>query len=130
MKIAVIVKQVPDTETKPNLGPTGLQMAGLKFILNPYDEFAIEESIKTRDKFKGEVTVFTLGPDRSTEVLRTALAMGCDHGVHVQVSEDELTKLDSFVVAKARKLSIFPSLLSLRHKKASTLPATLLSRGS
>jgi len=101
MKIAVIIKQVPDTETKPNLGPTGLQMSGLKFIMNPYDEFAVEESIKTRDKFKGDITVFTLGPDRSVEALRTALAMGCDNGVQVQCSEDDLPKIDSYVVAKA-----------------------------
>lgn len=101
MKIAVIVKQVPDTETKANLGATGLEMGGLKFILNPYDEFAVEEAIKTRDKFKGEITVFSLGPDRVAEALRTALAMGCDNAAQVQVSEDENKKLDSFVVAKA-----------------------------
>lgn len=100
MKIAVIVKQVPDTETRPNLGPTGLQTTGVKFILNPYDEFAVEEAIKTRDKLKGDVTVVTLGPDRSCEVLRTALAMGCDSGIQIQCSEEELTKIDSFVVAK------------------------------
>jgi electron transfer flavoprotein beta subunit len=100
MKIAVIVKQVPDTETKPNLGPKGLELAGVKFILNPYDEFAVEEAIKTRDKLKGDITVFSLGPDRCVEALRTALAMGCDNGVHVQVSEDENKSLDSFAVAK------------------------------
>ena len=101
MKIAVIVKQVPDTETKPNLGATGLESTGLKFILNPYDEFAVEEAIKTRDKLKGDITVFSLGPDRVVDALRTALAMGCDNGVHVQVSEDDSKKCDSFVVSKA-----------------------------
>ena len=101
MKIAVIIKQVPDTETKAQLGPNGLEYTGVKFILNPYDEFAVEEAIKTRDKMKGDVTVVTLGPDRSVEALRTALAMGCDNAIQVQVSEDELRKLDSYVVAKA-----------------------------
>lgn len=101
MKIAVIVKQVPDTETKANLGPKGLESTGVKFILNPYDEFAVEEAIKTRDKVKGEATVFSLGPDRVVDALRTALAMGADNGVQVQVSEDDLKKCDSFVVAKA-----------------------------
>jgi electron transfer flavoprotein beta subunit len=101
MKIAVIIKQVPDTETKPNLGPNGLLSAGVKYILNPYDENSVEEAIKTRDKLKGDVTVFSLGPDRVTEALRTALAMGCDHGVHLQCTEDEVSKFDSFVVAKA-----------------------------
>ncbi len=100
MKIAVIVKQVPDTETKANLGPKGLETQGVKFILNPYDEFAVEEAIKTRDKVKGELTVFSLGPDRVVEALRTSLAMGCDHGVHIQCSEDDIKACDSFVVAK------------------------------
>ncbi len=102
MKIAVLVKQVPDTETKAQLGPAGLETTGVKFILNPYDEFAVEEGIKTRDKLKGDVTVISLGPDRCNEALRTALAMGCDNAIQVQVgSEDDYKKLDSFVVAKA-----------------------------
>lgn len=101
MKIAVIIKQVPDTETKANLGPKGLESTGIKWILNPYDEFAVEEAIKTRDKLKGDVTVVSLGPDRVVEAMRTALAMGSDHGIHVQCSDDELSKCDSFVIAKA-----------------------------
>jgi electron transfer flavoprotein beta subunit len=101
MKIAVLVKQVPDTETKANLGASGLELGGVKFILNPYDEFAVEEAIKLRDKAKGEAVVVSLGPDRVAEAMRTALAMGCDTGVHVQVAEDEYKKLDGYVVAKA-----------------------------
>ncbi len=100
MKIAVLVKQVPDTETKANLGPAGLETQGVKFILNPYDEFAVEEAIKLRDKFKGEVCVVALGPDRVVEAMRTALAMGADTAIHVQTTEDDYKKLDSFVVAK------------------------------
>lgn len=101
MKIAVLIKQVPDTETKANLGAQGLEYTGVKFILNPYDEFAVEEAIKTRDKLKGDVTVITLGPDRTVDALRTALAMGCDNAIQVQVAEDELRKCDSYVIAKA-----------------------------
>lgn len=101
MKIAVLIKQTPDTETKANLGPKGLESSGVKFILNPYDEFAVEEAIQLRDKLKGEAVVVSLGPDRVVEAMRTALAMGCDTGVHVKVSDDELKKLDSFTVAKA-----------------------------
>ncbi len=101
MKIAVLIKSVPDTETKPKLAANGLDVTGVKFILNPYDEFAVEEAIKTRDKYKGEAVVVSLGPDRCVEAMRTALAMGCDTGIHIQVSEDDLKKCDSFVVAKA-----------------------------
>lgn len=106
MKIAVIVKQVPDTETKANLGPKGLETQGVKFILNPYDEFAVEEAIKTRDKTKGEITVFSLGPDRVVEALRTALAMGCDHAAHIQCTEDDVKSIDAFVVAKGLAAAI------------------------
>jgi electron transfer flavoprotein beta subunit len=101
MKIAVIVKQTPDTETKAKVSSQGLDLAGLKFILNPYDEFAVEEAIKTKDKFKGEVTVISVGPDRVVDAMRTALAMGCDKAIHVKVSEDDYRKCDSYVVAKA-----------------------------
>jgi len=101
MKIAVLVKQTPDTETKAKLGANGLETNGVKFILNPYDEFAVEEAIQLRDKIKGEAVVVSLGPDRVIEAMRTALAMGCDTGIHVKVSDEELKKLDSFTVAKA-----------------------------
>lgn len=101
MKIAVLVKQCPDTETKAKLGPNGLDLAGVKFILNPYDEFAVEEAIKTRDATKGTATVISLGPDRVIDAERTALAMGCDDAIHIKVSEDEYKNCDSYVVAKA-----------------------------
>ncbi len=101
MKIAVLVKQTPDTETKAKLNATGLDMSGLKFILNPYDEFAVEEAIKLRDATKGEAVVVSLGPDRVVEAMRTALAMGCDSAIQVQCSDAETNALDSYAVAKA-----------------------------
>lgn len=101
MKIAVLIKQTPDTETKPKLAADGLDYAGVKVILNPYDEFAVEEAVQQKDKAKGTATVFTLGPDRVTPAIVTALAMGCDDAVRINVSEAENKKLDSYVVAKA-----------------------------
>lgn len=102
MKIAVIVKQVPDTETKAKLGPNGLDSAGVKFILNPYDEFAVEEAIKTKAAAAGStITVITLGPDRAVEAMRTALAMGADAAIHIKVSDEEAAKADSYLVAKS-----------------------------
>ncbi len=102
MKIAVIVKQVPDTETKAKLGPAGLDLTGVKFILNPYDEIAVEEAIKTKGASDGStVTVISLGPDRTVDTIRTALAMGCDSAIQIKVTEDEAAKADSFLVAKA-----------------------------
>jgi electron transfer flavoprotein beta subunit len=101
MKIGVIVKQVPDTETKIKLKEdgSGIDESGIKFIVSPYDEFAIEEALKTKEAKAGsEVTVVSLGPARCVEAIRTALAMGCDKAIHI---DDEGQAPDTFVTAKA-----------------------------
>lgn len=100
MKIFVCIKQVPDTETKIKILPdqSGIDTAGIKWVMNPYDEFAVEEAIKLRDKNPGsQVWVITAGPkSRAGDVLRTALAMGADEGVLVNTPDF----VDSFVTAK------------------------------
>lgn len=101
MKIAVLVKQTPDTETKAKLTDSGLDTNGVKFIMNPYDEFAVEEAIQLKEKSSGEAVVVSLGPDRVVEAMRTALAMGCDSGIHIKVDDAEIAKFDSFAVSKA-----------------------------
>ena len=101
MKIGVLIKQVPDTETKIKIKDdgSGIDETGVKFIVSPYDEFAIEEALKTKEANAGsEVTVLSLGPARCVEAIRTALAMGCDKAIHI---DDEGTKPDAFVTAKA-----------------------------
>jgi electron transfer flavoprotein beta subunit len=85
MKVVVLVKQVPDTETSIKLGDKSINEAGIKWIISPYDEFAIEEGIKIREKNGGEVIAVTVGPDRAQEVLRTAYAMGVDNAIHIKV---------------------------------------------
>jgi len=88
MKIGVLVKQVPDTETKIRIGPDGSDIVrdGIKYVMNPYDEFAVEQALRIKEKNGGtpEVTVVTLGPASAGETLRTALAMGADRGVHLR----------------------------------------------
>src|SRR5258705_5511975 len=87
MKIGVLVKQVPDTATKIKLTDDGkdISTADVKWIVNPYDEFAIEEALKLKTTVgQGEVVVLSLGPKRCQEALRTALAMGADRGVHLE----------------------------------------------
>lgn len=100
MKIAVLLKQVPDTETKIRIkaDASGIENDGIKWILSPYDEFAVEEAIKTKEKNAGsEVTVIAMGPARVVESIRTALAMGCDKAIHI---DDENTFTDSYLAAK------------------------------
>lgn len=88
---------MPDTTTRVAVGPdgNGINPTGVKFILNPYDEFAIEEGLRIKEKNGGSVTTVTVGPDTSKEVLRTALAMGSDTAVHIK----DDARSDSFVVA-------------------------------
>ena len=101
MRIAVCIKQVPDTETKIKLNSdnSGIDPTGIKWVVNPYDEHAIEESIKLRDANPGStITAFTIGlKPRASEVLRTALAMGVDEAVAV----DSPNYLDASLTAKA-----------------------------
>lgn len=101
MKIFVCLKQVPDTEAKIKIAgdQNSIDTAGIKWVMNPYDEFAVEEAVKLRDSQAGsQVFVISLGPkQRVAEVLRTALAMGADEGILVNAPEG----LDSFATAKA-----------------------------
>jgi electron transfer flavoprotein beta subunit len=101
MKIFVCIKQVPDTEAKLKILPngSGIDSTGIKWVMNPYDEFAVEESIKIRDAHPGsQVFVVSVGPkQRVVESLRTALAMGADEAIVINAPET----LDSFCVSKA-----------------------------
>ncbi len=101
MKVFVCIKQVPDTETKIKLKPdnSGVDFTGVKWVMNPYDEFAVEEAIKMKEAGKAQsVTVFSVGPKtRVVETLRTALAMGADDAVVIDAPED----LDPSATAKA-----------------------------
>lgn len=100
MSIFVLVKQVPDTETKIRIkaDKSGIETNDVKWFINPYDEFAIEEALKTKDKIKSPtVTVLSLGPDRVVEALRTALAMGADNAIHIKTEGE----VDTFTVGKA-----------------------------
>ncbi|NUN06906.1 MAG: electron transfer flavoprotein subunit beta/FixA family protein [Bdellovibrio sp.] len=100
MKIFVCIKQVPDTETKIKITPdqNGIDTAGIKWVLNPYDEYAVEEAVKLRDANAGsQVWVLSVGPkSRVVESLRTALAMGADEAIVVNAEN-----LDNYSTAKA-----------------------------
>ena len=106
MNIIVCLKQVPDTETQIKVGSDGKSIAtdDIKWVMNPYDEHGVEEALRIKEKFGGEVTVVGLGPKRVTESIRTALAMGADKGI--LISDEALEGSDSLAVAKALAAAI------------------------
>ncbi|OGU82941.1 MAG: electron transfer flavoprotein subunit beta [Ignavibacteria bacterium RBG_16_35_7] len=99
MKIAVCVSHVPDTATKIKINSEGksIDPIGVTFVVNPYDEYAIEEALKTKEKFGGEVFAISVGGEANKETIRKALAMGADNGILLKDNNER----DSFAVAKA-----------------------------
>ncbi len=114
MNILVCVARVPDTATKIMVGSGGkaIEQNGVKYVVNPYDEFALEEALRLREKNGGTVTAVTIGTDANVDVLRTSLAMGVDKAMLIK--GDEPT--DSYyVVANIAKVAkeISPDLILL-----------------
>ncbi|WP_339177547.1 electron transfer flavoprotein subunit beta/FixA family protein [Oceanobacillus sp. FSL W7-1293] len=99
MNIYVLLKKTFDTEEKITVQNGRIEDDGAEFIINPYDEYAVEEAIVQRDKHGGEVTVVTIGDEDSEKQLRTALAMGADKAVLINTEED-LEEGDQFTTAK------------------------------
>ncbi|WP_209122039.1 electron transfer flavoprotein subunit beta/FixA family protein [Alkalihalobacillus sp. BA299] len=91
MNIFVIMKRTFDTEEKITINGGQIDDSGAEFIINPYDEYAIEEAIVLRDEHGGEVTVVTVGTEDAEKELRTALAMGADKAVLIDSEEVEAT---------------------------------------
>jgi electron transfer flavoprotein beta subunit len=101
LNILVCVKRVADSTAKIKVAGDNktVDEAGLQFVLNPYDEFAVEEAIKLKEKAgKGEVTVVSIGGADAQAVLRNALAMGADKGIHVK---DDAKRRDPSSIARS-----------------------------
>src|SRR3989338_4002033 len=101
MKICACIKRVPDTEARIKVAAGGkfIDEAGVKFVLNPYDEYAVEEGLRRREAAGGgEGVVVSLGSDAAQETIRTALAMGADRGV---LLKSPAPSLDPLVAARA-----------------------------
>lgn len=88
MKILVLIKQVPDSTTAIKIRPDGedIERGGVKFVVNPFDEFAIELAVRIREARQDvqTITALTVGPATAAEALRTALAIGADDAIHLQ----------------------------------------------
>ena len=107
MKVLVLIKQTPDTETKIRLSSDGktVEQGDVKYIINPYDEFAIEEALKLKEKIgSGEVVIASFGGESAKELIIKGLAMGADRGLLVSNSGVENT--DSLGVAKVLAAAI------------------------
>ena len=100
MNIVVCLKQLPDTETQIKIAGDGksIETDDIKWVMNPYDEFGVEEALRIVADKGGEVTVVGAGPKRVTEALRTALAMGADKAILVE--DEDLYGADPLEVAK------------------------------
>lgn len=101
MKILVLLKQTPDTEAqiKLNSDQTGVEQAGMKYVVNPYDEYAVEEAIQLKTKKgSGEVVVVSFAEANVKERMLKALAMGADRAVHVD--NTGLEQADSLAISK------------------------------
>ncbi len=86
MNIVVLLKQVPSTESFVEIADDGVSIKtdDIKMVINPYDEFAVEEGIRLKEAHGGSVTILSVGREKTTESIRTALAMGADSGVLIQ----------------------------------------------
>ena len=106
MNIVACVKQVPDTEAliKVKADGSGIEEGGIKWVMNPYDEFGVEEALKLKEAKGGEVTIVSVGPARAIESIRTALAMGAEKGVHI--SDPSLDDADAYNTAAALAAAI------------------------
>lgn len=101
MNIIVIIRQTPDTEAKIKLGTelNKIDPSGITWIINPYDEFAIEKALKIKEQTNaGEVVLLACGPPRTEEAIRQGLAMGADRAVFIK--DDALEYSDPFVISK------------------------------
>lgn len=100
MKLLVAVKHVPDTETKVKVAADGVSLdeSGVKFVLSPFDEYALEEALRIREAKGGEVVAVCAGRDGAKETLRQALALGADRAIHVV--HDALERADALTRAR------------------------------
>lgn len=100
MNLLVCIKQVPATEAqiRINASKKDIDRSDLAYIVNPYDEFGVEEALRIKERLgKGKVTVITIGPAKAVEALRNCLAMGADEAIHLK--DDAFEGADSYATA-------------------------------
>ena len=104
MNSIVCLKEVPDTETRIEVREGKLVEEGIQYVVNPYDEYALEEALKWQEEVGGKVTLVSLGPERARESILKGLAMGADEVYHL--SDPAFLGGDAFATAKALAAAI------------------------
>ncbi|MEE8400247.1 MAG: electron transfer flavoprotein subunit beta/FixA family protein [Desulfobacterales bacterium] len=108
MEIYVLLKQVPATDSQIRIADDGVSIRtdDLRLVINPYDEFAIEEALQLKAIHEGTVTVISVGTDKTQEAIRSALAMGADKGI--QIEDPALAGCDALTTAKVIAATLQP----------------------
>jgi electron transfer flavoprotein beta subunit len=104
MNTIVCLKEVPDTETRIEVRDGAVAEEGIQYVVNPYDEFALEEALQWQEKHGGKVTLVSLGPERARESILKGLAMGADEVYHL--SDEAFLGGDAYATAKALAAAI------------------------
>lgn len=106
MNIIVLMKQAPSTDSmiEPAADGVSIKTTDIKWIINPYDEFALEEALRIRDAGGGTVTILTVGEQKATESIRTGLAMGADKGILIQ--DPACQQMDGLGIAQVLSAAI------------------------
>jgi len=100
MEIIVLLKQVPATESLIRIDDDGasIKTDDIKWVVNPYDEFAVEEALRIKEAHGGSVTIVSVGPEKASEAIRTAFAMGADKGI--LITDQKASDFDSLTVSR------------------------------
>jgi electron transfer flavoprotein beta subunit len=104
MNLIVCLKEVPDTETRIEVRGGAVVEEGIQYVVNPYDEFALEEALTLQEAHGGQVTLVSLGPERARESILKGLAMGADEVYHL--SDEAFLGGDAYATAKALAAAI------------------------
>src|SRR6266700_5050584 len=105
LKVVVCVRRVPDTAARIRIASDrkSIETSDAEFVINPYEEYALEQAVQLKEKHGGDVTVVTLGPEKSTQMIMKALALGADNAVHLR-TEDPHSDPSSIAKAIANEL--------------------------
>ena len=86
LKVIVCIRRVPDTAARIRISSDGksIETSDIEYVMNPYEEYALEQGVQLKEKHGGEVTILTLGPEKSTQMIQKALALGADDAIHLK----------------------------------------------